>query len=58
LIEKVRTGAKQIGGKTTTRKPATDVIDLVTVLQKSIAEAGSKVKGKKAGSEKRKTKAA
>jgi DNA end-binding protein Ku len=58
IEEKVRTGAKEIGGKTTTRKPTTNVVDLLTVLQKSIAEAGSKAKGKKAGSEKKKTKVA
>jgi len=58
IEEKVRTGAKEIGGKTTTNKPTTNVVDLLTVLQKSIAEASSKAKGKKAVSEKRKVKAA
>ena len=58
IEEKVRTGAKEIGGKTTTNKPTTNVVDLLTVLQKSIAEASSKAKGKKAVSQKRKVKAA
>jgi DNA end-binding protein Ku len=46
IEEKLRTGAKDTGGKTTNKKPTTNVVDLLTVLQKSIAEASSKTKTK------------
>jgi DNA end-binding protein Ku len=45
IEEKVKTGAKELPGKTAKAKPATNVVDLVAVLQKSLAETKKKSAG-------------
>jgi len=60
IEEKVKTGAKELPGTHAKAKPPTNVVDLVAVLQKSLAETKKKATGEhvRAGHSKRKLKKA
>ena len=58
IEEKVKTGAKELPGARAKAKPATNVVDLVAVLQKSLAESKKKSSGEHAGHSRKKLKKA